>query len=406
MLGVDFPLIYSLPFERYSLHATATETTEVVGEPLFPANLCCTSATCNNQNLRVEKTIVRRDDVQGSDKWKASSSTRQRNERQSREYELLMNVLDLNDIRTFVVVAQAGTLTAAAKEMHLPTSTISRSLTRLEKNLGVLLVQRSPRGMVLTDSGREYLHSCRRALRTLKDGGELLEDQRSRPKGVIKVACPVTMARDVLAPLLKEFLERFPDLRVEIEPYSSGWDQEPREDVDVFFKLRAPKDSLRRVRPYPGTARGLFASPGYIRASGSPATPDDLVGHSCIGSGVWKLSRGKKVVSPSLSFRVVTGDPFAALTLAIDGLGICVLPLWLAKRPEFRNILVPILPLWKPEPITLCALFFGLSRLSPKVKALLDFLAEYLGTDRDPRLRQQTAKGYFTDPSLKPTSGP
>jgi LysR family transcriptional activator of dmlA len=176
--------------------------------------------------------------------------------------------------------------------------------------------------------------------------------------------------------------------------------------VTDVYELRAPKDSLRRIRAYPGTARGLFASSGYIRASGGPATPDDLAAHCCIGSGVWKLSRGRRVVSPSLSFRVVTGDPFVALTLAIDGLGICVLPLWLAKRPEFRNILVPILPLWRPEPITLCALFFGLSRLTPKVKALLDFLAEYLGNDRDPRLRQQRAKGYFTDPSLKPTSGP
>jgi LysR family transcriptional regulator, transcriptional activator for dmlA len=182
----------------------------------------------------VEKTIFGRNDVPGSDKWKGSSSTRQRSERQGREDEPLMNVLDLNDVRTFVVVAEAGTLTTAAMEMHLPTSTISRSLTRLEKNLGVLLVQRSPRGTVLTDSGREYLQSCRRALRTLKDGGELLEDQRSRPKGLIKVACPVTMARDVFAPLLKEFLERSPDLRVEIEPYSYGWDQEPREDVDVL----------------------------------------------------------------------------------------------------------------------------------------------------------------------------
>jgi len=314
--------------------------------------------------------------------------------------------MDLNDIRAFVVAAQAGTLTAAAKEMQLPTSTISRSLTRLEKNLGVLLVQRSSRGIVLTDSGREYLQSCRRALRTLKEGGELLEDRRARPRGLIKVACPVTMAREVFAPLLKEFLKRFPDLRVEIEPYSSSYDQEPREDVDVFFKMRAPKDSLRRVRPYPGTARGLFASPSYVRASGSPSTPDDLAAHCCIGAAVWKMTRNSKIVSPNLSFRVVTSDPFVALTLAIDGLGICVLPLWLAKRPEFRSRLVRILPLWKPEPLTLCALFFGLSRLTPKVKALLDFLAEYLGTERDPRLHQQSAKGYFTDPSLKPTSGP
>ena len=72
------------------------------------------------------------------------------------------------------------------------------------------------------------------------------------------------MARSVFAPLLKEFLGRYPDLRMEIEPDSASWDQEPREDVDVFFKLRAPRDSLRRVRPYPGTPED-FATPAIFR---------------------------------------------------------------------------------------------------------------------------------------------
>jgi LysR family transcriptional regulator, transcriptional activator for dmlA len=157
-----------------------------------------------------------------------------------------MKDLDLNDVRTFVAVAQAGTLTAAAKELQLPTSTVSRALTRLEQHLSVLLVQRSPRGLVLTDSGKEYLQSCRRALQTLRHGFQLVEGHRSRPSGLIKVACPVTMARDVLAPLLKEFLRRYPDLRIEIEPYATGWDREPREDVDVFLscgRRRIPCDT-------------------------------------------------------------------------------------------------------------------------------------------------------------------
>src|SRR5207302_360800 len=98
------------------------------------------------------------------------------------------------------------------------------------------------RGFALTELGKDYLQSCRRALRALKDGCELLEGRRASPSGVIKVVCPVTMARDVLAPLLNEFLGRYPDLRVEIEPYAANWDQEPRDDVDLFFKLRAPKD--------------------------------------------------------------------------------------------------------------------------------------------------------------------
>src|ERR1700691_521693 len=183
---------------------------------------------------------------------------------------LCMNELDLNDVRTFVSVAQAGTLTAAAKELHCPASTLSRALTRLEKHLGVLLVQRGPRGLVMTDAGKEYLQACRRALQSLQHGRDVLEDRRFSPSGLLKVACPVTMARDTLAPLLKEFLERYPKLRVEIEPYAASWDQEPH---DIFFKLRAPKDSLRRVRPYPGTVRGLFASPKYLKFVGNSSTP-------------------------------------------------------------------------------------------------------------------------------------
>jgi LysR family transcriptional regulator, transcriptional activator for dmlA len=314
--------------------------------------------------------------------------------------------LDLNDVRTFVAIAQAGTLTAAAKEMQLPTSTVSRALTRLEKHLGVLLMQRSPRGLSMTDSGKEYLQSCRRALRTLKDGGELLEDRRSSPIGLIRVVCPVTMARDVLAPLLKEFLGRYPALRIEIEAYAAGWDQEPREDADVFFKLLAPKDSLRRVRPYPGTVRGLFASPEYIEASGRPSTPDDLTAHSCIGFGAWNLSRGKDIVTPNIHFRVITSDPTVALKLALSGFGVAVLPLWMAKSPDVSDALTPVLPLWGPEPITLCALFYGPTRLTPKVQILMDFLEEYIGTERDPRVKHGLAKGCFTDRKLVPTSGP
>jgi len=161
---------------------------------------------------------------------------------------IMPHYVDLNDVRTFVLAAQAGTMSAAAKTLHQPASTVSRSLTRLEKHLGVLLAQRGPKGLILTDAGKEYLLACRRALRTLTDGEEFLEARRSDPSGTIKIACPLTMAREILAPLLKDFVARFPSLRMEIEPYSFGWDQEPREDVDVFFKLKAPKDSVRRVR--------------------------------------------------------------------------------------------------------------------------------------------------------------
>ena len=113
--------------------------------------------------------------------------------------------LDLNDARTFVAAAQAGTLSGAARDLQVPTSTVSRSLTRLEERLGLLLVRRSQRGLSLTDPGKEYLLSCKRALQSLREGDDLLEKHRAEPAGVLRVECPVTMARDVLAPLLGKF---------------------------------------------------------------------------------------------------------------------------------------------------------------------------------------------------------
>ncbi len=104
-------------------------------------------------------------------------------------------------------------------------------------------------------------------------------------------------------------------------------------------------------------------------------------------------------------FRVVVSDLIVHLKLALRGLGIAILPLYMAKCPDIRDRLVPILSLWSPEPITLCALFSGPARLTPKVQVLLDFLSEYLGTDRDPRLRKLRANGYFTDLKLEAPSG-
>jgi LysR family transcriptional activator of dmlA len=175
---------------------------------------------------------------------------------------------NLDDISIFVAAAEAGTFSAAAAHLQLPPSTISRSLTRLEKDLDLLLVRRSQRGLSLTDAGKEYLLSCKRGLRALREGRELLDRHRASPFGLLRVACPMTMARDAIAPLLSEFIKTFPDLRMELETYSSSFDQEPKEDIDVFFKVRTPKDSSRRIRSYPGVVRGLFASSGYVQTRG------------------------------------------------------------------------------------------------------------------------------------------
>jgi LysR family transcriptional regulator, transcriptional activator for dmlA len=102
---------------------------------------------------------------------------------------------------------------------------------------------------------------------------------------------------------------------------------------------------------------------------------------------------------------VTTGDPSVGLQLALDGTGITILPLWMALDPAVAKRLVPVLAMWRPPSITLCALYSVSSRLIPKVKVFLDFIDTYLGTDRDPRLHRAKAKECFTSPGLPSTSG-
>jgi DNA-binding transcriptional LysR family regulator len=232
----------------------------------------------------------------------------------------------------------------------------------------------------------------------LDEGGEMLAVQREQPSGLIKVACPVTMTHLILAPLLNELLERYPQLRLQIESYTPAVDQEFREDIDVVFKVRTPRDSIRRLRNYPSTKRGLFASAQYIEKFGMPSRPEELLTHTCIGSGPWQLSRGDATVTPSVQSQIILNDPSVLLDLTLRNRGIALLPLYMGRWPETANKLIPVLPRWTTQPVTLCALFSGQSRLTPKVHVLLDFLGQYIGTPRDPRLRGVDVKGLFTNP--------
>jgi LysR family transcriptional activator of dmlA len=302
---------------------------------------------------------------------------------------------DLSDIRTFVAISDAGTLREAGESMGVPTSTVSRSLKRLERRLDLLLVRRTHHGIILTDAGKQYLQCSRHALRILREGEELLDRQRTAPTGAIRVGCPVVVARYLLAPILTKFVSEYPDLSVEIECYASAWDQEPKEDFDIFFKIRQPKDSTRKVRCYPSSLRGLFAARSYLENAGAPGNPEQLVSHRCIGWDIWSLSKGNKVVVPDIRFHVKTSDPGVALQLAIDGAGIAILPLWMSCEPSVRKQLVRVLETWKPAPVTFCVLYSESSKLTPKIKVFLDFIENHIGTDKDPRLRGMRPKDCF-----------
>ena len=308
-------------------------------------------------------------------------------------------MLDLNDLRVFTVVARTGTFSAAGRELRLPTSTVARATTRLEKHLGVLLLRRSPRGIFLTDAGKEFVGSCNQALRIIKIASESLQERRAKPCGLLRVCSPMVLAHGLLVQILPEFLDRYPDIRVEMETYTNDWDRESPEDADIFFKIVPPRDSMRRMRNFPSTLRGLFASKEYVQRAGELDLPKHLLAHDCIGAGTWTLTCGSaEVVELSPVFRIATCDPVVMCDFVLKSLGIAILPLYMARQPEVCRRLVRILPQWHPSPAIISALYFGPAGSAPKIKVFLDFVGEVLGTERDPRIKQAPFEGLFGRP--------
>jgi DNA-binding transcriptional LysR family regulator len=166
----------------------------------------------------------------------------------------------------------------------------------------------------------------------------------------------------------------------------------------LTFKVRSPKDSSRRIRSYPGVIRALFASSKYLENRGMPAEPADLASHRCIGSGRWTLAKGRKVVTPDLTFHVLTDDPLVHRQLVLDDAGVAILPMYMALEPAVAKQVAPILTGWQPKPVVPCALYAVSSHMMPKVKVFLDFIDTYLGTDLDPRLRGAKARDCLQIP--------
>jgi DNA-binding transcriptional LysR family regulator len=257
------------------------------------------------------------------------------------------------------------------------------------------VINRGSKGFVLTDAGIEYLDSCRRALRALSEGNEQLDRHRLNPTGVIRIACPGTMIRHLLTPILGKLVNAFPNLKIDLQDYTPTHVPLPRLDVDIIFMVSPPNDSSRMIRSYPCAKRGLFASEEYLRECGHPKSPLELVNHRCIGINRWELTNDQTTMIPPVVFHVTTGDPVVSRQLATDGVGIVVLPLWMAKAPALRDVLVQVLPGWAPSSIPLVALYCSPNALTPKIKKVLDFLSEYIGTDKDPRLEHTTASACF-----------
>ena len=309
-------------------------------------------------------------------------------------------MINLNDIQIFVSAVRRGTINGAAKSLGLPPSTVSRAISRLEKEINLLLLRRTTRGITLTDVGRDYYEQCDAALARLTAAHETLPVHRAKPRGTIRLAVPPVFAREFLSPVLKHFVEQYPEISLQITLHAGKFSTSLSDDLDFYFQVGKPGDSSLRVKTFPPILQNIYASPHYLKTHGQPRKPVDLRGHFCIGyavknSAVWVLQSKTGKQSVKLSLRVSVSDPVIHKNLALDGLGIAQLPEWAALPEVAAGKLIEVLPGWQSEPLYFHALYAERSSMAPKIKVFLEFVEEFVSTEIDPRREQNRLSDIF-----------
>lgn len=288
--------------------------------------------------------------------------------------------MDLNAIRIFVKVVQAGSFVRAARQLGMPNSTASAKLAALEKRLHVTLLQRTTRKLRLTEAGETYYQHCLRALDEISLAETHINTARQEAQGLLRVTAPVDFGNMCLAGLVATFKQKFPKVALDFV-FSNQVLDLVAEGIDVAIRAGRLQDSGLTAKKL-GFAHWLpFASPAYLKRAGTPTHPKELGQHDCLqftrlGDGKWELTRGSTTVRVSVRHYIAANDINLGKTLCVAGYGLALLPTF-ACHPEIESgALVRVFPEWASRSDPIHIVYPGQKFVDPKVRAFTTVAAE------------------------------
>jgi DNA-binding transcriptional LysR family regulator len=293
----------------------------------------------------------------------------------------------LPDMAVFVRVVDAGNFSAAARQLGSLPSTVSRQIKRLEQRLGTQLLERSTRRIRLTEAGAEVYGHCREMLDAAAGAVDAAGRLAAAPRGRVSLSAPTAFAKTVLHPVILEFLQRYPE--VDVQLVFNDLDTDPLiDDLDLVVRLtsRPPLGLAGRTL---GTVRWLLvASQAYLDGRGVPLKPTDLLQHECLYLGEnaddnrWRLRQHGETETVKVQGRYIANHAGARLEAAREGFGIANLPDFVARKSLERGEVVQVLPDWELDAGayvgSIWLLYPPKRYLPPKVRVLIDYLIERL----------------------------
>jgi len=290
------------------------------------------------------------------------------------------------ELSVFIRVADTGSFSRAGRELRLSQPSVSRIVGELEGRLGVKLLLRTTRNLALTDAGALFLERARNVMADWQEAEDAARGMDSL-RGVLRVAMPVMYGTRAVIPRLPSFLDRHPELRIEIS-VSDLRQNLVTDGADVAIRVGALEDSGFGARKLASLRRLLVAAPSYLAWRGTPQCPADLASHDCIlgpggfGRESWSFRQRGNVTSVDINSRLEINSAPGILAGAVAGLGIGMASDIMAGAELRAGEVVSVLSEYEMDPIEVHAVFPAGPRPSAKVRAFVDFLQTELSRFR------------------------
>lgn len=289
----------------------------------------------------------------------------------------------LTAMRAFVRVADTGSFSAAARLLGRSKAAVSKQLALLEGALGVQLLVRTTRQVRLNDAGRGYYERCVQLLAELDDIESNVQQSQASPRGVLKVAGPQTFAELHLSAAIREFLLRYPELKVELVLTDRVVDLVDH-GFDVAIRVGELADSSLLARRLASTSVVACAAPVYLAKHGVPRTPEQLTEHELIidsnfrHPANWRFRRGTRSINVRVSGRLQVNSAVMVRHFLVSGAGIGLCPEFVIREDLEAGILVPLLTQFSGYDLGVYAVYPHTRHVPSRVRVFVDFLADYL----------------------------
>ena len=260
-----------------------------------------------------------------------------------------MATIDLNRIGVFVRVVEQKSFTAAAKELRVPVSSVSRAISGLEDELGVRLLHRTTRKLSLTDAGQHFFGRMQTVVNEAEEAARVVTGFASEPRGLVRITAPPDVGGQELPRVIAKIAREHPGLTLELKLTNHKVDI-VAEGFDLAVRGGNLGDTSLVARKIADTEMGIFGSPAYLQQSGKPRVLSDLKKHACLRYGArdiympWRFSGPRGDESVSVTGPIVCDDLIFLREAAIDGAGLTILPVHMATPAVRAKRLARVLP--------------------------------------------------------------